>query len=283
MDTRSATTNSRIRSILLGSKEDSSLSRDFEFFRGLRLANGTCKTTGAGRLQDVDQLVVASLGAARPIRCLDAGASIGVTTIDLLGRLRTSGFEPTCLLVDISISAAVVECFGLTLLVDPTGKILCLEGFNVLQFRPDSNAVAIRSRLGRGLFGLLEGILRRFKTSGGMRRTDVQLVAPEVRASTDIEILEHDLLQPLTGVGTFDVVRAANILNRAYFDDATLRRMTANLINVLDRDGLLVVCRTDETGRTNGSIFQLVDARILQVVARLGEGSEVESLVLEST
>jgi hypothetical protein len=75
------------------------------------------------------------------------------------------------------------------------------------------------------------------------------------------------------------VVRAANILNRAYFSDTQLRQMLANLKRSLTAGGVLMVCRTGEGNRTAGTLFRLTDEGEFSVVERLNEGSELEDLV----
>jgi chemotaxis methyl-accepting protein methylase len=53
------------------------------------------------------------------------------------------------------------------------------------------------------------------------------------------------------------VLRAANILNLAYFDKATLQRMLRNLRARLLPGGLLIVCRTNDAEVNNASVFTL--------------------------
>jgi len=93
-------------------------------------------------------------------------------------------------------------------------------------------------------------------------------------------LIEDDILTSKAFPAFFDVVRAANILNRDYFDDATLKLMLGNLRLRLARNGLLVVCRTDNEGMNRASVFALRDCDHLEVVARLGAGSDIEDLAL---
>jgi hypothetical protein len=74
-------------------------------------------------------------------------------------------------------------------------------------------------------------------------------------------------------------VRAANILNRAYFDAATLERMLTNLRGRLRPDGLLIVCRTSDAGINNASVFTLEEDGSFRTLATLNEGSEVAGIV----
>jgi chemotaxis methyl-accepting protein methylase len=95
-----------------------------------------------------------------------------------------------------------------------------------------------------------------------------------------IEVVEDDILVNRAYRECFDVVRAANILNRGYFDEGTLIAMLLNLRNRLRKGGLLVVCRTNDRNVNNGSILVLGEDGRLGRLARLNEGSEVEDLAL---
>jgi hypothetical protein len=77
----------------------------------------------------------------------------------------------------------------------------------------------------------------------------------------------------------FDIVRAANLLNRNYFDADRLRLMVGNLKSYARRPGgLIVINRTHEDGTNHGTIFRAGDEDVA-TVHRLGGGSEIESLV----
>jgi chemotaxis methyl-accepting protein methylase len=76
----------------------------------------------------------------------------------------------------------------------------------------------------------------------------------------------------------FHVVRAANILNRAYFPEQVLTEIITKLKGRLKENGLLVVCRTADDGTNNATIFRLTAESKLQVMKRLGSGSEIEEI-----
>lgn len=248
-----------------------------EFFRGLRLANGTCKTTAAGRLAEIDALLVRHLGSAQPVRLLDAGASIGVTTVELVTSLRDNGFDPDVVLVDIAVSASLITAPCVELLTDADGRLLFGNVLGRSFFRPDPGRRALRSSLGRVGFRAVEKLLVAAKLKG----TAVNLVVPQVRADPAITVVEHDLLLPLPISDRFNLVRAANILNRAYFTDGELRMLIGNLLAVLEDGGMLLVCRTDEHGQTTGSLARKHGAGRLEVLERINGGSEIESLLIQ--
>jgi hypothetical protein len=79
--------------------------------------------------------------------------------------------------------------------------------------------------------------------------------------------------------GYFHVIRAANILNALYFSTSKLVDLARAILRRLRPGGLLVVARTHDDGTNHATIFRLEDDR-LTVVARLGRGYEMESLLL---
>jgi chemotaxis methyl-accepting protein methylase len=95
-----------------------------------------------------------------------------------------------------------------------------------------------------------------------------------------LHAVEDDILLNGSYRKRFHVLRAANILNIAYFDVPTLERMVSNLRARLLPGGLFIVCRTDEAGVNNASVFTLGDDGRFVATARLNEGSEIAELVL---
>jgi len=98
-----------------------------------------------------------------------------------------------------------------------------------------------------------------------------------------IQVREDDLLQknPPEFVEKFDVIRAANIINRQYFSELALRRMIDNLRGRLRPNGILIICRTHDDNTNNGTIFRRHGSN-LQAVDRIGRGSEVAELAVQS-
>lgn len=98
-----------------------------------------------------------------------------------------------------------------------------------------------------------------------MTRT-IPLVSPAARAA-HIRVVEWNALQRNADlIGSFDVVRASNVLNESYFSREQIELMLGHLHAYLRKDGLLVVSRTDldtEDRAEQGSVWR-----------RSGEGFE---------
>jgi hypothetical protein len=111
----------------------------------------------------------------------------------------------------------------------------------------------------------------------------VELVSSRVRECPAIELVEDDIFVARPELrGRFHAVRAANILNEGYFDDAQLRAAVATLRERLRPGGLLIVCRTHEDGRNHGTFFRS-ERDGWTVVERIGGGSEIERLIAMSS
>jgi len=111
----------------------------------------------------------------------------------------------------------------------------------------------------------------------------IHLVTWRLRDNKDIELLDDDITQPTPPQlrGRFEVIRAANILNRGYFSIHQLREAVRNLRDRLAGPGtFLIIVRTDETGSNHGSVLRLGHTGSFEVLTRVGRGSEIEDIVL---
>lgn len=255
---------------IYGPSASPTAAQEAAFFGGLRLANGTFKTTNEHRLDDLNLLAASVLPKRRPLRVKDVGISSGVTTIEWAEQLRAAGIEAEMTGADLSLEARLVRVTkGIRVLFDADGNVLQtdLAGYGVPgQMR----------RSERLLFGAI--VARAVRSARCRSYETLKLVSPRLLGRPDVEIVEEDLLAPPSG-RQWDLIRAANILNVSYFPREALQAMLAGITSTLASDGVLVICRTDSSGTNNATIFRLRDAGY-EVVGRLGSGSEVEDLVL---
>lgn len=262
------------------------------FFQSVGLPNGTWKTTSYRRLDDLNALVQNHLPARRPLDVMDVAVSSGVSTLEWLESMEQAGIECRMTAGDAAADAYLVTLGpGLRVLVDRRGTPLQYEvagyairlpmrkremlrfGLPVLYMRillASAVAPALKSAK-----GAVEGARM------GIRWQPLKLVSTLLRKRNRIEVVEDDILVNRSYKECFDVLRAANILNRGYFDEGTLVAMLLNLRNRLRKGGLLVVCRTNDRNVNNGTLFTLGDDGRLRTLARLNEGSEVEEIALK--
>ena len=272
---------------------DSDLAEE-AFFSSIRLWNGTYKYTYARRLDDLNDLVISLLPAAgHRLRICDVAVSSGVSTLEWTINLEQHGIIHEMIAGDLTAHAYLLSMPNdLHVLVDRAG--------NSLQF--DVRGEAIQSTPGRKAWAfnfysllLLQRTLRRhcrsllmkcdaaggvYSDQKGLTCRRIALVSPRLLKLPRIRVIEDDIFEAPRDKALYHVVRAANILNRSYFDNATLIRGVSNLRRRLLPGGLLITCRTNKEGQNNGTVFQLTESETFSSIARLNQGSEIEDLVL---
>jgi len=259
------------------------------FFCSLKLSNGTYKQTCRGRLNDLDEFVERLLPRERPLRLMDVAVSSGVTTAEWARRLERAGVEFQMTAGDSALKAFHLSISrGLGVLLDADGHELQLEVRGRAVRTPLGRRAFLRNPLSitivRAAARIFFPALRdssRARARFAVECRPLDLVSRSLAGRANVRVVEDDVLSG-DGFGrSFHVVRAANILNRTYFDDAKLSAILSNLRSRLLPGGLLVVCRTDARRVNRATVFALDPRGRLEVVGRLNGGSDVESLALE--
>jgi FkbM family methyltransferase len=244
------------------------------FFSELRLANGVFKITTDHRMDDLNEVVLSRWHATafRPKEIMDVGVSSGISTVEWLETLSGAGLKVHMIGTDVSLSAHIVPLWpGAYALKTTDGHVLrifgpTIEGWKNRRGYPTLRRLAYRAAARRC-----------------SRRKKLLLLSPRALRCDAIEWAEDDVLSPnpTQFLRRFDVIRAANILNLCYFNGDQLRCAVANLKERLAGPGArLIVNRTwNEDGSNHATMFLLTEAGF-DVEARLGQGSEIEDVVL---
>jgi hypothetical protein len=255
------------------------------FYTNISLPNGTHKTTAQGRLTDLDLSIQKLLRAGGEVRLLDVGISSGVTTLELIDHIERAGCRATGIGADLKIHTFLRSVVGVDLLFDSEGKILQLATPLFARGRPDRSRKTIASKCLRLALDILERkVVRRWVAEPG-RALPLALVSRRLTQRSGFDVVECDISQPRPEwLDSFDLIRAANVLNVSSFSPAQISVVVKNLTSWLRVGGLLSVCRTHAgNGKNHGSIFVKVgQPPLLQVVERLGDGSEIEPIALEA-
>ena len=265
------------------SEYDESVEADF--FKDLKMRNGTFKLTGKSRFIEIEKFFGCYFEErAHNIRAaLDVGASSGITTAEFAYFLRAHGAQANWTATDPYIRAHIVN-------VTPGVRVLCDPDGWPLQY--DIGGVAVRPWIRRMDYATLAFIPRILARKVLRRRTKalidrgqskpVQLISPRLTGREDVEFVEDDILKRRSSfAGRFDLVRAANVLNRNYFSVEHLGLAIGNVHAYLRGPGaLFLVTRTNPARQNAGTLFELTDDRTFSVVDRIGGGSEIEDLVL---
>jgi hypothetical protein len=278
---------------------------EHDFIGTLRQSKGTYKYTYARRLDDLNERIAGLLPEDRPLRVMDVAVSSGVSTLEWSQDLDRRGIAHTMTAGDLNVGACLVALpGGRNVLVDGQGHPLQYDLSGRAVPNPPARRQLPLSWLGialchRGLRRTTAPVKRAAlqehgtTVEAGLRAhcRAVRLVSPRLLGNPRITLIEDDILQENQALrGRFHVLRAANILNRAYFDEATLARIVANLRDRLVEGGRLVVCSTsgdvyrgDPVRRSNDGTIFARRGGMLDVLGRLCQGSALESLILERT
>lgn len=264
------------------------------FFSALRMRNGTYKYTYPHRLDDLNELVAAHLPCARPLEIMDVAVSSGVSTLEWMESLERAGIEHTMVAGDLTMYGFLVSRGAhLHALTDSTGYPLQFEIGGRAVPNPAGRRLGmlyalplalLRASLSTHFEKLREDCLHQssveYVERGGLTCRRLAIVSPRLRRPANLELIEDDICGEQNDARRFHILRAANILNRSYFDETVLAGILVKLRGRVRDGGLLVVCRTDDTGANHATLFSRQPDDTLSVVARLGGGSELEALAL---
>jgi hypothetical protein len=265
-----------------------------EFFERVHLPNGTIKTTNAHRMDDLNAAVLPYIAqiSDRPLRVMDVSISSGVSTLEWHDFLAANGIACDLIGTDLTVYTSLVSLTSrLAVLIDRHRNILHVDAFG-RGAPPRANGLqGIAAGMIRLLFDAAMLVDRRLPPLHGQVRQSakghllkcepVTLLTRGISERETLHIAEEDLLAPEQPEfkEAFHVVRAANILNRAYFSTQVLAQVSKKLKARLKPNGLLIVCRTDHEGVNNATLFQS-GPQGLRVLHRLGAGSEIEELLV---
>jgi hypothetical protein len=113
------------------------------------------------------------------------------------------------------------------------------------------------------------------------------LVHPEA-----LELARHDSRFSIRSHSAFThadqpchVIRTMNIYNRAYFSEDRLREGVRAVLRSLTTGGIWIVGRTADEAATshNATVFKKEDGGTLEIIERVGLGSEIEDLALRAS
>jgi glycosyltransferase involved in cell wall biosynthesis len=249
------------------------------FFANIRLKNGTYKRTWSHRLDDVNDLVLRFIPRDRPLKVMDVAVSSGISTLEWMSHLQQAGIEHYMTAGDITLKAALVSIGkNLRVLADRTGYPLQFDIRGKAIPNPPGGANLVRYGL---QLLVIKAVLALGVRGFGINYTPIDLVSPRLVRPPNLRFVEDDILRNTGFEKFFHVLRAANILNRYYFTDGQLVDILARLRSRLLPGGILIVCRTNDRRKNDGTIFFLNDAGRFEVLARIGDGSHIEDLVVD--
>jgi len=254
-----------------------------QFFSTLKMRNGTFKLTQPSRFANMEAEIGARIAerAAHLKQVLDVGVSTGHTTIELADFLRAKGASAAVIGTDLFIQAHLIE-------ISPRFRVFSDSDGWPLQY--DLGGRPIRAwirRLDYVTLMVAPRLLARWALRSPLRRKiaegrslAVSMETPGL-AERNIELVENDIFVATPRfVGRFDFIRAANILNLNYFPAPRIRVALRNM-RTYCRPGALMLVARSRGPQHHGTLFELKPDGTFAVCARVGDGSEIESLVLD--
>ena len=277
------------RSIFL-SKDINPRENEFTFFCSLKLKNGVTKTTDRNRMRNVDAWFLEFLPKDKLQRVLDVGISSGITTVELCELFDSKSIAYQMTGMDSDLTAfLLIFSDDKSILVDKKGNPIHFEingkGFGYVKGTNLKHLVArtlLKSQSSFFINFRLQGSLESIPKVNLKNRTEIHridLVCREIKENPSIKLLEDSIFSEGDG-NKYNVIRAANILNKSYFSDEQLIDAVQKLGKRLETGGFLLICRTNIEGENNATLFKLTKENKFEMVSRFGEGSEVEDLVL---
>ncbi len=260
------------------------------FFAKLRLPNGTWKTTYPNRLDDLNKRVRAFLPDRRCLEIMDVAISSGGSTVEWSDHLLANGVNHRLVAGDIDTEAWLTSWGSwFAVLFDSSGRepLLLEVGPLMLSIRSDRWLVRlVRPILVPVLRSIAAGARRvapRMSGASAVPRglicRSVSLVSAELRRRPQIEIVQDDITAAGRFAQRFDVIRVANLVQRAYFDESSLRKVVSNLRERLRDGGILIICHTMEDGVNHATIFRRTGDQLVAEESING-GVEVSDLIL---
>jgi hypothetical protein len=268
-------------------------------FNRLRVG-GVYKRTFPGRFDDVRADVVTALrellGGVSPLFVHDLGVSDGTTSVELFRDLKRHWPQLSFVMSDAFDRIWVVRREGSRWTCVLDADLNPLQYYSrrfVLPHDPPSWRLLVNRLLHRRVrkretprFLEVAETLRRAGNASsappGFSAEQVVLVGRAASAllASDggVSFVRQDVTKPLSG--RFHLVRAMNVLNRAYFDDATLRVAVGHVRDAVLPGGAFLVGRSiDEQDRRTAATLFLRTEGGFEVRRRFHEGSEIEPLV----
>src|SRR5438093_4137724 len=195
------------------------------FFTSIRLKNGTYKTTHGRRLDDLNDLVNRYLPRGRRLDLMDVGVSSGITTMEWMSSLDSLGIQHHMTAGDLTLRAWLISLGRhLHVLVDHDWYPLQYDVFGHAVSSPPWGRERVVYAVPVMLLNFVLATRYAAHEPGMARitRQPLTLVSPRLAARKNVEFVEDDITKSAGSQRRFAAVRAANLLNRGYFDDTTL-------------------------------------------------------------
>jgi hypothetical protein len=243
------------------------------------IVGGFAKTTYRKRLAGTEEVLVKYLReqALPHISALDLGASDGITTVSLLAALRRVTPDVIIVLADKVFSLTLYKRGPIREYRAPDGEPIQLQiGRFAWRLPQPDHRWDLVSRV------LIRLYLSCFRFRRAMAvKGRVPLLSPAASNEIALRPLEFDcLIYQQQLAGSFDAIRASNLLNRMALTEDQVKIIVRHLYAYLRDGGLLLVSRnhSEDSSREHGTLWRK-ESGWLKPLEHLGRGSEIEDWV----
>jgi hypothetical protein len=243
--------------------------RDYVYSRLAAGGGKTTKQTAAGRLRDLDEIVV-SLARRDELNIVhDIGVSRGVTSLELISMLQSRGL-PVSFYISDKYARYAAMGQSIVRIVDADGALVEMYVAGVLAKRNVSKYFF----LSRFLYRLLSGL------GTDQRPKWFLLYDPEVVERIESKIMHHIDYDVFTTrvPSQFTFVRCMNLLNMDRFAPTQIAHALQNIVSSLKDNGVLQVGRTMADGHNTAGFYLKTD-KGLKLLKEVGGGTELRDVV----
>ena len=213
-------------------------SKEFSrYIESIYLGGKFSKTTMPDRHVLSDYAIINLLSKKEEAIILDVGASDGSTSLDLIRKIN--GKFKKYYITDVSFSLHIIEENDNTYFYDPLTKE-CIMIVN-------NNLIVYHDNLSNSIIGIFaKKMIRKAPQYDSMKIKDINLCQPELQRliseNSKIKLVEWSIFDSWEN-GKVDIVKVANVLKTEVFSDGEIIKALANLKNILNPDGYIIITR----------------------------------------
>lgn len=259
--------------------EEETLAQDIErkIFRLITLPNGTTKSTSSGRLDSLNEFSLPFLKKIPSAVIKDIAVSSGICSVEWADQLRKNNCEATITATDLFARAnLVIYSPKLAVLTDTFYNPLLIEYRNSF-YRTSFPTGSLRHYWGK----LASRLIKICTPNASKKSKPIMLLSLAFKKSGAIGFIEEDITSKAekNEMEKYDVIRAANILNKVYFSENKLKEIIENIACQIKKGGLLIVGKTDSNGVNHAQVYTKTTNGFASV-GKLNNGAEVDSFVV---
>jgi hypothetical protein len=232
----------------------------------------TWKSTYRERQKESDEIIIEILKQKNNISFLEIGISGGLTTIDLIKKIKNN--YQIYYATDVNLYIYVYQKGHNTFFYHPESKeCIMIANDYIIIYNDDDTNVWIRNNI-------LKKIFRKAPAFDINKCKIISFIHPKLRemaeVKNNIKIIEYNMFNkwPYDKVG---FIKIANVLNYSYFDNNEITKVLKNIKQILNDRGYLAVI--DNREKENLSLYQKNENKF-ELVKKINNGCDIDKIVV---